>query len=91
MSSSVSQNAVAKLPRCLVCRSTRRIEMEHALANSIGIRVLARRFGVSKDCLQRHRRNHMPANLVASLKARLATLFRKKSLRTCASLKANRS
>ena len=70
MSSSVSQNAVAKLPRCLVCRSTRRIEMEHALANSIGIRVLARRFGVSKDCLQRHRRNHMPANLVASLKAR---------------------
>ena len=62
-------SANQKLPRCNVCRSVRRVDVEHGLANAIGVRVLARRFNLSKDTLARHRRHHMPANLVASLKA----------------------
>ena len=55
---------------CGVCVHESRHLIELALMHRVPVRVLARRFpDVSKDCLHRHRRNHMSPQLKAALLA----------------------
>jgi hypothetical protein len=41
--------------------------MEHCLANRVAVQRIAKRFNVSRDALNRHCANHMPATLRAAL------------------------
>lgn len=52
---------------CQVCAHPDRASMELGLANKVPARVLAKRYGVSRDSLDRHRRHHMTPELQASL------------------------
>ncbi|MCI4567208.1 hypothetical protein [Lysobacter sp. CFH 32150] len=52
---------------CQVCTHPDRASMELGLANKVTERVLAKRYGVSRDSLGRHRRHHMTPDLLASL------------------------
>jgi transposase-like protein len=52
---------------CQVCRHEQRERLELGLARGVSVRNMAKKFGVSKDSLWRHRRGHMPQALVADL------------------------
>lgn len=56
-------------PVCKVCAHDRRPEVELRLANGTPIRTIAASYGLTKDALYRHRRNHMPAELMQQLQA----------------------
>jgi hypothetical protein len=43
---------------CTICQHEKRHLLELGLVHRVPARVLAARFGVSKDALHRHRRNH---------------------------------
>jgi hypothetical protein len=58
-----------KGPICQVCGSAQKHLIELGLVHRIPVRVLARRFEVSKDSVFRHRRLHMPPQLVAAIAA----------------------
>jgi hypothetical protein len=45
---------------CTICRHTQEIAISDALAGGVPVRSLARRFGVSRQSLQRHAANHLP-------------------------------
>jgi hypothetical protein len=49
---------------CHTCNHPRRAEIELRLANRTPIRVIAEKYGLAKDTLFRHRRLHMPAELI---------------------------
>jgi hypothetical protein len=54
--------------QCKVCEHPERSRIELALARKVSARQIAQRFvGVSPDSVSRHRRSHMPPQLVASL------------------------
>ena len=55
---------------CSVCDSPDRPQIEIGLANRIAARVLALRYGLSEDALQRHAKSHMTAELKSSLRVR---------------------
>jgi hypothetical protein len=54
-------------PTCKVCGSEQRHLIELGLVHRIPVRVLARRFDIPKSTVFRHRRMHMPAQLVAAI------------------------
>jgi hypothetical protein len=54
--------------KCIVCEHPDRAGIEFGLANRQ--RGLAKRYALSKECLIRHRRNHMGPDLMASLLTR---------------------
>ena len=45
---------------CTICNHERRAQIELALVHQVPTRVLAKRFGLSRDALYRHKRNHAP-------------------------------
>lgn len=55
--------------RCLTCDSPHRARIEFGLARGVPVRALARRFGLSKDCVYRHRKHVSPA-LMQELRAK---------------------
>jgi hypothetical protein len=56
--------------RCLVCSSPERARIELALVRRMPYRALTARFpGLGKDSFSRHKRNHMPPQLMAALRA----------------------
>lgn len=56
--------------QCKVCEHPERSRIELALARKVSARQIAQKFrGVSPDSISRHRRGHMPPQLVASLVA----------------------
>jgi len=56
--------------RCSICTHPERQTIDVALISSQeAIRVIARRFEVSKDALARHRRTHLPASLAKAYEA----------------------
>jgi hypothetical protein len=55
--------------QCLTCEHPKRAQIELALARKVPFRVLMRRYGLSKDTLSRHKREHLPPQVVASLMA----------------------
>ncbi|WP_108471511.1 hypothetical protein [Rhodanobacter thiooxydans] len=55
---------------CTVCEHPDRAQIEIGLANGIAVRVLGLRFGLAPDALQRHKQNHMDADLIARLRTR---------------------
>ena len=52
---------------CQVCGHPQRHLIELALVHRLPVRVVAKRFGLSKDCIFRHRRLHMPPQLIAAI------------------------
>ncbi|THD03718.1 hypothetical protein [Rhodanobacter lindaniclasticus] len=54
---------------CHTCEHERRPEIELRLASGAPVRVVAAKYGISKDSLYRHRQLHMPAELVTQLQA----------------------
>lgn len=62
--------SVGRGHECQICTHPDRASMELGLANKVSSRVLAARYGVSRDSLDRHRRNHMAPELIASLMTR---------------------
>lgn len=54
---------------CHTCRHERRPEIELRLANGTPIRTVSTMYGIAKDSLYRHRRNHMPPELLQQLQA----------------------
>lgn len=54
---------------CQVCNHPRRAEIELALARRVPYRTLEARYNVGKDPLSRHKKEHMPEQLQASLMA----------------------
>ena len=55
--------------RCMVCDSEHRARIELALSKRVSYDRLAKKFGLSRDAIGRHRRNHLPPTLLASLQA----------------------
>jgi hypothetical protein len=55
---------------CTVCASPDRHRLDLARARGISLRVLGRKYGLSRDSVARHWRNHVPAALKADLKKR---------------------
>lgn len=55
--------------RCTVCKHREHAAIDLALARGVSLGALARRYGLGPDSLQRHRLNHMPAQLRAKLLA----------------------
>jgi hypothetical protein len=55
--------------RCQVCDSEHRARIELALSKRVSYDRLAKKFGLSRDAIGRHRRNHMPTQLMAALQA----------------------
>jgi hypothetical protein len=53
--------------RCSVCRHREHSAIDVALARHVSLGALAKRYGLGPDSLQRHRLNHMPAQLRAKL------------------------
>lgn len=52
------------MPRaCTICTHPERPAIDRALAEQATLRVIARRFAVSEDALQRHKSEHIPAAL----------------------------
>lgn len=59
------------MPRqCTICEHPDRATLELGIANAVPMKTLARRHGISHDALIRHKRNHMPPQLLAALKTR---------------------
>jgi hypothetical protein len=56
-------------PACRVCEDEHRHLIELGLVHRVPVRVLARRFSLSKDSIFRHRRLHMTPQLVAAIMA----------------------
>lgn len=56
---------------CSVCTHPKRLEIDRALVAGEPLRAIARRFGVSKDALRRHR-EHLPTYLARATEAREA-------------------
>jgi hypothetical protein len=56
-------------PSCRVCASEHRSLIELAMIHKIPIRTIAKRFGLNKDALWRHRRLHLSEQLVAAMVA----------------------
>lgn len=54
---------------CHTCDHERRAEIELRLANKTPIRVIADKYGIAKDSLYRHRKLHMPSELIQQLQA----------------------
>jgi hypothetical protein len=54
-------------PQCAVCAHPQGHLVELALVHRVPVRVLAKRFELSKDSIFRHRRLHMSAQLVAAI------------------------
>ena len=54
-------------PTCRVCAAEQRHLIELGLVHRVPVRVLARRFDIPKTTIFRHRRLHMPAQLVAAI------------------------
>jgi transposase-like protein len=54
---------------CVVCNHRERAAIELGLARGVSMSALARRYGPSPDSLYRHRKEHMPPQLKASLLA----------------------
>jgi hypothetical protein len=54
---------------CQACAHPQRHLVELALCHRLPVRVVARRFDLSKDCIFRHRRLHMPPQLIAAIMA----------------------
>ena len=55
--------------RCTICDHPQRALIEMGLARKVPGRALARKFGVSEAAISRHRKNHMPPQLMAALMA----------------------
>lgn len=55
---------------CKVCEHPDRASIELGLANSVPIRVLGKRYGLSPDSVWRHGKNHMSAELHGQLMTR---------------------
>jgi hypothetical protein len=53
--------------RCTVCDSDDRARIELGLSKKVSYQRLSDKFGVSKDAIGRHRRSHMPSQLLAAL------------------------
>jgi hypothetical protein len=53
----------------MICDSEHRARVELALSKRVSYEKLSRKFGLSKDAIGRHRRNHMPPQLMAALQA----------------------
>lgn len=56
--------------KCNVCEHPDRATIELGVANRISYEVLAKRHGLHKDSIQRHRSNHMPPHIMAALLTR---------------------
>lgn len=54
---------------CLICTHERMPEIELKLANGTPVRTLSTMYGIAKDSFYRHRRNHMPEELMQQLQA----------------------
>ena len=54
--------------RCKACDHPQRAQIDLGLANGISVPALVRRFGVSRDAAYRHKRNHLPPQLLAQLR-----------------------
>jgi hypothetical protein len=52
---------------CTICRHPKRHQMEIGLTYKVPTTVLATRFGVSPDALQRHKRDHLSAQMRAAI------------------------
>jgi hypothetical protein len=53
------------MPReCTICHHESRQEIDEALVDGTAFGALAAKYGVSKDAIGRHKRNHVPAKLV---------------------------
>jgi hypothetical protein len=55
--------------KCSVCVHSNRAEIELALARRLGLKTLAKRYGLSPPALSRHTKNHMPPQLKKTLAA----------------------
>jgi hypothetical protein len=55
--------------QCTVCRHREHAAIDLALARGVSLGALAKRYGLGPDSLQRHRLNHLPPQLRASLLA----------------------
>ena len=55
-------------PRCTVCTHENRMQIDHLLASGAEARATARRFGLSKDSVGRHYRDHVSDAWKASIK-----------------------
>ena len=68
--------------RCHVCEHPRRSEIELAIARRVGYRQIEQKFGPSIYSLHRHRRGHMPPQLLVALETTaLPTVFDLDALR----------
>jgi len=56
--------------QCSVCQHPRRPEIDHSLANRVSEHRVAKRFGVSRDAIHRHKKRHLPPQLEAALLSR---------------------
>ena len=56
-------------PKCRVCHHKDRALIELGLVHRVPVRVLAKRFALTSDMVFRHRRHHMPPQLVAAILA----------------------
>ena len=54
-------------PACKACIHEQRHLLELGLVHKIPVRVLSRRFELTKDSIFRHRREHMPPQLIAAI------------------------
>ena len=57
--------------QCQVCNSPERARIELGLANRVPPRALAKRYGLHRDAIWRHGKNHMPPALKAALQRSL--------------------
>lgn len=55
--------------KCQTCEHPKRAQIELALARRVPYRVLERQYGLSKDSLSRHKAEHLPPQVEASLMA----------------------
>lgn len=53
--------------QCTICHHPRRPEIDHSLANRVSEYRVAKRFGVSRDAIHRHKKKHLPPQLEAAL------------------------
>jgi hypothetical protein len=54
---------------CLSCQHEKRREIDEALLANAPLRDVARRFGLSKDSVARHKRDHLPKALIRAREA----------------------
>jgi len=72
--------------RCTVCDHDHRHQIEIGLTHGVAARVLGDRFGLSKDAILRHARNHLtPAQRAAILSAQQPAAIDLEALRTAES------